>query len=207
MNQRKTEQESFWEGDFGDDYIDRNLGTQLIAGNTNLFAKILARAPKTSSIIEFGANVGNNLKAIRTLLPNASLAGVEINHKAAEQLRAWGDAEVYRESILEFEPPQQWDMALIKGVLIHIDPSHLHEAYDRLYRTANRFICIVEYYNPTPVEVSYRGHTNRLFKRDFAGEMLERYPDLAVVDYGFIWRRDPIFPLDDCSWFLLAKQA
>ncbi|QVL50178.1 MAG: hypothetical protein KFB96_06875 [Thiocapsa sp.] len=44
-----------------------------------------------------------------------------------------------------------------------------------------------------------------MFKRDFAGEMLDRYPDLELIDYGFIYRRDPVFPQDDMTWFLLQR--
>ena len=47
----------------------------------------------------------------------------------------------------------------------------------------------------------------RLYKRDFAGELLDRYPDLRLADYGFAYRRDPKFPQDDINWFLLAKQT
>jgi len=57
----------------------------------------------------------------------------------------------------------------------------------------------------TSSDIPYRGHSDRLFKRDFAGEMLEAYPGLALVDYGFAYRRDPVFPQDDISWFLLRK--
>jgi spore coat polysaccharide biosynthesis protein SpsF len=55
------------------------------------------------------------------------------------------------------------------------------------------------------VEVLYRGHTSKLFKRDFAGEMLDTYPDLSMVDYGFVYSRDNNFPQDDVTWFLLEK--
>jgi hypothetical protein len=64
---------------------------------------------------------------------------------------------------------------------------------------------ICEYYNPTPVTVVYRGHRDRLFKRDFAGEMLDKYADLALLDYGFTYHRDANFPQDDANWFLLEK--
>lgn len=207
MTQRKTEQETFWEGEFGNAYVNRNHGANLVASNTSLFSKILGRTTGIGSAIEFGANIGNNLKALRQLLPSAALAGIEINQLAAQQLREWGESDVFHASILEFNNPAQWDLAFIKGVLIHIAPECLPEVYDRLYQAAARYICLVEYYNPTPVEVSYRGHANRLFKRDFAGEMLDRFTDLSVVDYGFVWHRDPAFPLDDCSWFLLEKRA
>ena len=64
---------------------------------------------------------------------------------------------------------------------------------------------IAEYYNPTPVEVTYRGHSRRLFKRDFAGELLSAYDDLQLVDYGFSYHGDPVMPQDDITWFLLEK--
>lgn len=94
---------------------------------------------------------------------------------------------------------------MIKGVLIHIDPDMLDTVYEKLYQASNRLILICEYYNSTPVSISYRGHADRLFKRDFAGEMLEKYPDLMLVDYGFSYRRDPAFPQDDITWFLMQK--
>jgi spore coat polysaccharide biosynthesis protein SpsF len=94
---------------------------------------------------------------------------------------------------------------LIKGVLIHINPDALEQVYEKLYQAALKYICIIEYYNSTPVEVSYRGHSNRLFKRDFAGEVLDKYPDLKLVNYGFVYHRDNNFPPDDLTWFLLEK--
>ena len=69
-----------------------------------------------------------------------------------------------------------------------------------------RYICVIEYYNPTPVTVQYRGHANMLFKRDFAGEMLDRFAGLRLVDYGFVYHRDR-FPQDDLTWFLMEKRS
>ena len=59
---------------------------------------------------------------------------------------------------------------------------------------------------PAPVAIPYRGHSDRLFKRDFAGEILDRHPQLQLVDYGFAYRRDPNFPQDDITWFLMEKR-
>lgn len=203
-NRFETEQEGFWAGEFGSEYSRRNVGVDVIAANTQLFARILARTGKLDSVVEFGANIGLNLDALRSLLPHARLAAVEINPDAAGVLRAKPGIEVTEASILEFEPGPPVELALIKGVLIHINPERLPDVYDRLHKASSRYICVAEYYNPTPVEVSYRGHAGRLFKRDFAGDMLDRFPDLRVVDYGFVWRRDA-FPQDDLTWFLLEK--
>ena len=81
----------------------------------------------------------------------------------------------------------------------------LKNVYKKLYDSTHRYILLCEYYNPSPVTISYRGHKNRLFKRDFAGEMLDLYSDLTLVDYGFSYHRDVAFPQDDISWFLLQK--
>lgn len=90
-------------------------------------------------------------------------------------------------------------------MLIHQNPDYLPKAYDILYQLSNRYIMICEYYNPKPVEVEYRGNNSVLFKRDFAGEMLERFPDVKLIDYGFIYHRDTHFPGDDFTWFLMEK--
>ena len=40
----KTQQEEFWAGDFGTDYVSRNQGPQLLASNLNFFARALRQA-------------------------------------------------------------------------------------------------------------------------------------------------------------------
>ena len=203
----KTEQEAFWAGDFGTEYIQRNQGDTLLAANLDFFAKALRQARGIQSCVEFGANIGMNLKALRLLHPGMDLHGIEINAQAAAQLGSLlGAGQVHHASIFDFAPTRTWDLALIKGVLIHINPTELPLVYDKLFQASQRYVLIAEYYNPAPVAIPYRGHTDRLFKRDFAGEMLERHPQLQLVDYGFAYRRDPNFPQDDITWFLLEKR-
>jgi len=55
------------------------------------------------------------------------------------------------------------------------------------------------------VNVDYRGNTERFFKRDFAGELLNLYHDLKLVNCVFSYHLDPNFPLDDSNWFLLER--
>lgn len=205
MASYKTEQEEFWAGDFGTEYTERNVGEVWIANNTVMFSKIIARTQRVSSIIEFGSNRGINLLALRNILPAAELSAVEINQQAVEKLRNIPDIKIYPGSILDYNTDYQRDLVLCKGVLIHLNPDILHEVYRVFYNSSNRYICLVEYYNPTPIEVSYRGYDERMFKRDFAGEMLDLYPDLHLVDYGFVYHRDANFSLDDLTWFLLEK--
>jgi len=202
----KTDQENFWAGQFGIDYIDRNQGPALLASNLDFFVKGLKQARQLTSCIEFGANIGMNLKALRLLFPQIDAHGIEINPTAAQELRQAIPAEnVYPASILDFQPSRTWDLTLIKGVLIHINPEALPTVYDKLVASCKRYLLVAEYYNPSPVAIPYRGHNDRLFKRDFAGEIMERHPQMRLIDYGFAYKRDPNFPQDDITWFLMEK--
>jgi pseudaminic acid biosynthesis-associated methylase len=203
-----TDQENFWAGEFGSEYIGRNASEQLLASNLNFFSSALKRAGKVSSVIEFGANIGMNLRAMRLLYPELKMCAVEINPDAASQLaRSIGSDNVYCGSIFDYRIDKTFDLALIKGVLIHINPAMLEATYAKLYEASHRHILVCEYYNPSPVAIPYRGHADRLFKRDFAGEMLDKYTDLSLIDYGFSYRRDVAYPQDDITWFLLERKG
>jgi pseudaminic acid biosynthesis-associated methylase len=203
----KTEQEEFWAGIFGTEYIERNNGEVLVASNLNFFIEALQQASGIKSCIEFGANIGLNLSAIKLLYPGMEAHAIEINSIAAKKLEnIISTGEIYNQSILEFIPKRKWDLVLIKGVLIHINPDELPIVYDKLVDSCGKYLLVAEYYNPVPAMVTYRGHANRLFKRDFAGEILDRYPQMKLVDYGFVYHRDHNFPQDDVNWFLLENK-
>jgi pseudaminic acid biosynthesis-associated methylase len=207
MNDFKTPQENFWAGEFGVEYIARNRGSKLLASNIEFFARGLHRAQGIGSCIEFGANVGMNISALKLLYPEIEAFGIEINKEAAAQLGEVIPSNcIYNTSILDFSPTRQWDFTLIKTVLIHIEPRFLPNVYEKLVNSTSRYLMIAEYYSQDPVEVSYRGHSDRLFKRDFAGEIMDSYPEMKLIDYGFSYRRDPQYPQDDISWFLLEKR-
>lgn len=207
MNNFSTPQEKFWAGDFGKQYIGRNNSKKILASNLSFFSKALRQAGQITTCIEFGANIGMNLNAIKLLYPGITVKGIEINEDAAKKLRkSIGDENVFEGSIFDYNNKEKVDLALIKGVLIHINPEKLNIVYEKLYETTNRYILVCEYYNPTPVTVSYRGHTDRLFKRDFAGDLLDMYSELKIIDYGFVYKRDLAFPQDDITWFLLRKE-
>jgi len=203
MKTFKTEQEKFWNGEFGNEYVNRNNVLENLEGNHILFKEILEKYD-LKKVIEFGPNIGHNLNAIKKIFPNIELSGVELNELAIKELRKQKEIIVYNESILNFKIDYQRDLVLIKTVLIHIDPTQLEKVYNLLFESSSKYICLVEYYNQTPTEVTYRGHSQKLFKRDFAGEMLDKFPSLKLVDYGFKYHRDHI-SYDDFTWFLLEK--
>jgi pseudaminic acid biosynthesis-associated methylase len=199
-----TEQEAFWSGAFGEAYSKRNVGDHWVAANTVLFADVLAHA-EVSSVLEIGANIGLNVRALQNLIPDSEIAGVEINDFAAEELEKTG-CTVFRGSALDFTPPRRYDLVFTKGVLIHMPPERLPEVYDLMYGATERYLLVAEYYNPRPETITYHGQEQRLFRRDFAGEILDRFPDVRLVRTGFAYHRGP-FPQDDLTWFLMEKQT
>lgn len=201
---KRTPQEEFWSGPFGSAYTDRNAGATAEAAATQHLGRMLqGLSHPVGSVLELGANRGLNIVALRRLLPNAEFDAVEINGDACDVLREIG-CRVQNSSLLDFAPASQFDLVLISGVLIQLAPESLSRAYSVLERATRRTLLISEYYNPTPVEVEYRGHAGRLFKRDFAGEFLDAHPAFVLRDYGFIYHRD-LFPADDVTWFRLER--
>lgn len=193
-----------WAGQFGDEYYARNR--ELVPAAIALFRRALTKTLGLRTVIEFGAGAGQNLLAIRHLFPKVQCTAVEINPTAADEIPS--ELTAVRKSIFDFFIEHGLvDLVLTRGLLIHIPPDRLADAYAKIYSCSRRYILVCEYYNPAPVMIPYRGQDNMLWKRDFAGELLTLYPDLQVLDYGFVWRRDPNWPQDDVTWFLLEKRA
>lgn len=202
----------FWRKDFGDEYIERNRSPELIKNNEALFRKALLPMAYTTPmrIIEFGANIGLNIHALRRIGPfsTCEFSAVEPNEKAAEELRKIDGVNVYQTAMQDTDAPWGggYDLSLSKGLLIHVSPADLLTAYSTIYRSSRRYILLVEYFSPSPREILYRGEAGRLWARDFCGEMMDAYPDLRRVAYGFVDRRDP-HPQDDVTWYLLERTA
>ena len=189
----KTDQEFFWSGEFGDNYIERNENKRLLTSNINFFIKSLQRTKNLKTCIEFGSNVGMNIKSLKIIYPDLEFHAVEINKKAAKSLEEIISPEnIFQESILDFESKQKWNLSLVKGVLIHINPEKLEEAYKKIVNASNKYILICEYYSRKPESLVYRGHSNKLFKEILQGN-LDLFPSLSLIDYGFVYHRDPNF--------------
>lgn len=207
-----TEQDKAWAGDFGNAYHDRSPGSE--ACNYELFLRAFDKVARFTpsrirTALELGAGTGTNLRALQRLFPDLDTAAVEINLKAitalvAQQSPKHLPTNVWHGSVLDFKPQRTYDLVLTKGFLIHIAPEHTAQVYEVIHRAAARWILTAEYYNPRHVPIAYRGERDLLWKGDFAGDLLERYADLRLVDYGFVYRHDP-FPQDDLTWFLLEK--
>ena len=69
----QSEQEVFWAGSFGDEYTIRNDTKELLLSKKTLLNNALKSSSKLESVIEFGANVGLNLIAVKDLIPGLPL--------------------------------------------------------------------------------------------------------------------------------------
>lgn len=200
----KTDQEEFWAGDFGDQYIKRNNSKTFLNSKIAMFGNIMRSAPGVKTVAEFGCNIGYNLLALHSLRPNLELSGYEINDSAIEQAKTLNIANIKKCSILDNIDEDPVDLTFTAAVLIHIHPDYLSSVYDNLVNNSKKYIVVAEYYNPEPTTIIYRGHSDRIFKRDFAGDLIDNY-GLNLVDYGFVYKRDNVAPQDDLTWFLLSK--
>jgi pseudaminic acid biosynthesis-associated methylase len=223
-----TAQEQFWAGPDGNSYTERN-GNSLVSSKIGLFEQALhGRSRSIKSVIEFGANRGLNIQALQHILgSDTRYTAVEINSAACNRIHEDLNGGVLKNGIYEASSPplvhicnasllelEAWprareahDLSLVQGVLIHIAPDDLPLAYANIYGASRRYVLVAEYFSREPVAIPYRGRDGLLWKRDFAAEMLETFPDLRLIDYGFVSRLDPIAPLDDIHWWLTEKSA
>ena len=117
--QYSTEQENFWAGKFGDDYIDRNIGEKILANKTGNFAKFLRKTNGIKNCLEIGCNVGLNLAALKRLLPDIYMHGIEINEKAADEARKIQNTNIFCGSVFDYtvNDENQFDLVFTSGVL------------------------------------------------------------------------------------------
>lgn len=204
-----NDQEKFWAGEFGKEYITRN-NYDCLPAKIALMARIIDKCRGIESVLEFGPNIGLNLIAIRNLISPVGLTAVEINSAACDELRKLddeiGSLEVINQSLLDYVPDTRHDFVLCSGVLIHQNPETLPKIYSTIAASADKYVCFVEYYNTTPVAIDYRGNSDKLFKRDFAGEFMDSHPEFALVDYGFVYHRANYFGMSDSNWFLMKRK-
>lgn len=199
-----------WKGDFGNAYTLRNESTEeSLASRGRLFARILAAtglAPR-ASVLEVGTNIGMNLVALGRLAP-VSRFGADVNAAALARLRAEPELKTAHVARAQGERlpfrTAAFDLVFTCGVLIHVPPDDLPEVGAEIMRVSARYIVCAEYFSPRSEEVEYRGQRGLLFKRDFGGFFLDRWPTLRLLDYGFLWKR---VEFDDLTWWAFEKPA
>ena len=72
-------------------------------------------------------------------------------------------------------------------------------AMAEIVRCSQRFVLCGEYHADELTEVEYRGQEGALFKCDFGRFYQERFPQLTLVEQGFLGRAEG---WDDLTWWL-----
>lgn len=204
-----TDQSQLWRGDFGDQYVDRNSPeADQLRGRVQMWGKVLncMAGDPPATVVEVGANIGLNLRALPAL-SGAELFAVEPNDKARARLVSDGvvAADNVRGGLamdIDF-PDGVAELSFTSGVLIHIHPDDLLQACREIHRISSKYVVCIEYFSDKPETIPYRGQDNALFKRDFGGFWLDNFPDLELVDYGFMWKR--VTDLDNLTWWVFRK--
>jgi len=194
-----TRQERLWRGEFGDEYHRRNV----MKNRGDFWYEVLAgRFSNIGSVLELGAGQGDNLTAIGNyMMGKRVLVGLDINEVACEVMRGRNITPIHS-AFLDSQLHGKYDLVLTRGFLIHQPLEVLEETLRRIYALSDRYICLAEYYSTKRRGVLYRGHFSALWSDDFAGRMMELFPDLKLLKYGFKYHTDDG---DDITYFLLEK--
>ena len=188
----KTQQEEVWNGEFGEQYTDRNIMSpdgldQLCIDNygisrTELNKEVLDKL-NVDRILEVGCNVGNQLLLLKKM-GYTNLWGIELQEYAVEIARKrTSGINIAKGSAFDIPYKNNFfDLVFTSGVLIHISPDDIDKVLDEMYRCTNKYIWGFEYYNSEAYQmVNYRGADSLLWKTDFAKLFLDKFPDLRIV--------------------------
>jgi pseudaminic acid biosynthesis-associated methylase len=199
-----TRLEALWAGDFGDDYVERNIGAE--RGRGEFWRGVLERLRPTTAL-EVGRNTGANLRWVAEAVGPENTAGVDVNRRALElvEQRIPGvDVRLARARELPFADAS-FELVFTMGVLIHQPPEELDAVMSEILRCSRRYVLCGEYFSEEAVEVAYRGERGALFKRDFGTDYERLSPKLKRLAAGFLSRDDGTW--DDVTWWLFEKPA
>lgn len=185
----------FWSGEFGDEYLKRN---QIDWWARMPFWAGVISETTPGMVVEYGANCGWNLLAIRALRFNCAMAGVELNAKACSRASAAGLCMMNTDIISSSFGP--CDLAFTAGVLIHIAPEDLEITMRFIADSSKRYVLAVEYSADKEEEVAYRGHSGKLWRRPYG----KLYQELGL-ELVKEWPAGEGF--DNCTAWLLRKPS
>lgn len=203
-----NKQEKLWQSGFGTEYHARNP----FEDRTSYWRDVLGTDVLTDAwaVLEPGAGKGENLAAIRVLrrvmdihMDSDRLVGVEVNRVACTALQEKGFNAVNNAFLDVPLDGQTFPLVITRGFLMHVPTSALQPTLAKIYNASSKWICLSEYYSPVRREVEYHGHGSALWIDDFAGKIMEMYPDLKLIDYGFKYHKDE--QGYDLTHFLLRK--
>jgi pseudaminic acid biosynthesis-associated methylase len=202
-----TPQEDFWQNKITESYardnsfFDERLGIEA-------WQKILAKTKKPDilSYLDCGSNVGRNIAFLKKVLPAANANIIELAKGPYDNcIENYKIEESFLGPLKNAAFNTKFDLVFTIAVLIHINPDDLLDSMSRMYELSSRYVLVGEYFNRTPIMISYRGEEDRLFKRDFGKLFVENF-DCNVIDYGFLWGHEyDTAGFDDITYWLFEK--
>lgn len=195
--------EQLWSGDFGDEYVERNL--QSYDERQSFWTEVL-ETTSPRRVLEVGCNVGGNLRHIAGHVDEAAVHGVDVNRKALGELRRRHPGVNALEAPARSLPfRDQWfDLVFTMGVLIHQPESTLPLVMSEMVRTSRKWVLCGEYFAESTEEVGYRGHEGALFRRDYGRLFTELFPQLSLHSSGFLGKNAG---WDDVTWWLFQLSS
>jgi len=194
---------NIWATQFGDQYTERN--TPNVPARVQLWKMIFPRG--CASVLEVGANSGQNLEAI-SQISDCDMYACEPNALARAMLEA---KEIVPPHSITADyadkigfPDKVADLVFTSGVLIHIPPEKLERSMREIHRCAKRWIVCGEYFAPSEEMIRYRGKDNAMWRRDYGSLYLEQFPDLKCITTLFAWK--PMTGLDNQTFWVLEKR-
>lgn len=194
--------EELWSGDFGNEYVDRNIAAYDRRGE---FWLPLLDDIQPKSVLEVGCNVGGNLQWITQRVDPAKVTGVDVNSKALRLLdqRVAGVQGIHSPARDLPVPDRSVELVFTMGVLIHQPEETLEKVMSEMVRVSSRYVFCGEYFDTETVEVPYRGHAGALFRRDYGSLFLDLFPfDLTLLRTGYLSEEDG---WDRVTWWLFER--
>lgn len=193
-----TGQTDRWASTFGNDYIARNtLTIEEMFARRKMFQETFDEigAISTKTILEIGANEGNNISILHSMmqyfeLPWARMYAVEPNLIAFDLLQKkqisicesyWCSWENFK-----FAPERTFDVVFTSGVLIHVRPDNRIAFMKKIVDATNKFVIAIEYFSPEDREIEYRGQKDLLWSTDFG--KIYKEMGLKPISCKFYWR-------------------
>jgi pseudaminic acid biosynthesis-associated methylase len=197
----RADLEGLWSGPFGDAYTERNAGAHEARGP---FWESMLAAHEPSSVLEVGCNVGANLRWIVRHVDRRAVVGIDVNDSALARLRT-DDPQMNALHASARNLPfrdRAFDLVFTMGVLIHIAGDVLPIVMSEIVRCSSRYVLCGEYFAEEETLVEYRGEAEALFKRDYGSLYARLFPELELVDRGFLGRDEG---WDDVTWWLFRR--
>jgi len=189
---RITEQMKKWTGEFGEEYTNRNALSlkemELLCKRrfgitrTEMNLRFLGGLNQSISVLEVGSNIGNQLLCLQKM-GFKKLYGIELQEYAVELSKTrTKNINIIQGSAFDIPFKNNFfDLVFTSGLLIHISPSDINKVLNEIYRCTKNYIWGFEYYSDEYTQVNYRGHTELLWKTNFAQLYLERFDNLDLT--------------------------